>query len=79
MTKATKEEFYGTKKQIKVLDVDVDNTGPQKQGAGGSSAPPPPKKDILSVCPFFRGAPEMPFLKEVTKTFMKTNIIYEQN
>ena len=74
MTKVTKEEFYGTKKQTKVLD----NTGPLKQGAGGSSAPlPPQKKAFLSVCPFFRGAPDMPFLKEVTKMFMKTNILYE--
>ena len=77
MTKATKEEFYSAKKQIKVLDVDVDNTSPPKQGAGGSSALSSTKKVFLLVCPFFRGAPEMPFLKEVTKTFMKTNIIYE--
>ena len=57
MTKATKEEFYGTKKQIKVLDVDVDNTGPPKQGAGGSSAPPPPKKRYFVGVPFFSRSP----------------------
>ena len=53
MTKATKEEFYSAKKQIKVLDVDVDNTSPPKQGAGGSSALSPTKKVFLLVCPFF--------------------------
>ena len=50
MTKVTKEEFYGTKKQTKVLD----NTGPLKQGAGGSSAPlPPPKKKLFCRCALF--------------------------
>ena len=49
MTKVTKEEFYGTKKQTKVLD----NTGPLKQGAGGSSAPLPPKKKLFCRCALF--------------------------
>ena len=54
MTKVTKEEFYGTKKQTKVLD----NTGPLKQGAGGSSAPlPPPKKSFFVGVPFFSRSP----------------------
>ena len=54
MTKVTKEEFYGTKKQTKVLD----NTGPLKQGAGGSSAPLPPSKQNFFVgVPFFLRSP----------------------
>ena len=50
------------------------STGPPEQegtggggGGGGAAPPPPPQKKFLSMCPFFRRALEVSFLKEVTK------------
>ena len=43
------------------------STGPPEQEGTGGSPPPPSKKKFLSMCPFFRRALEVSFLKEVTK------------